>query len=378
MNERLDDIERMMESQDIVEYFHAYRTAQNANQMQENSLLEEAIYCRTRKRTLTSTLGQQCTYQEASSSSTSSYQEANSSSSSNTAASSHSNVSSSNSNDEADILNEISYVSATTDDTEYSYQSSDGECVTYTKRYICCFDESMKVKGSKISIQDVKEYDANLACFEDILEISSIKYNEESAIMADARLGESLTSLLAHVRKKLNSPQLRPASSTSYRTCTSSHTLIFMQWTLYAPQYRLSDTWPSPFEEPRRRIQDKTHVSLALYSVSRIQYSMVSFFAITSKPITNLSHVIGSDVASEAYKNTNTKSFEIIRPNFVVLHESVELITVEVKPFNTATSLIDEDEARVAELSKKTMHRRMTIAKTVKKFCSFGICIVGK
>ncbi|EPB83800.1 hypothetical protein HMPREF1544_09433 [Mucor circinelloides 1006PhL] len=83
------------------------------------------------------------------------------------------------------------------------------------------------------------------------------------------------------------------------------------------------------------------------------------------------------DIASNAYKHTNTNVLQRIRPDFLVLDNETELIAIEVKPFNTTQSLIEEDEVRVAELSKKMLHMRMARAKTVKEFCSFGICIAG-
>lgn len=59
-------------------------------------------------------------------------------------------------------------MSTTTNDSDYVYASSDGECVT-TKRYLCCYDELIKVEASKISMSDVNEYDADIVGFKDIL-----------------------------------------------------------------------------------------------------------------------------------------------------------------------------------------------------------------
>ncbi|KAL9536729.1 hypothetical protein MBANPS3_012413 [Mucor bainieri] len=207
------------------------------------------------------------------------------------------------------------------------------------------------VKGSKISIEDVKEYDANLAGFVDILEISSIKYNDESAAMEDARLDENLTSLLGYWAKACKKEtKFAPATACSLHIISN----------LYILHHNIIHQIPGLTHLRNHEEEFKTKHVYPLLCLVFPEFT------------------IRCDVASEAYQTTDTNNFKTIRPDFLMLHESVELITVEVKPCNTAKSLIDEDEVRVAELSKKIMHRRMTKAKTVKEFCSFGICMVGE
>ncbi|KAG2230571.1 hypothetical protein INT48_006876 [Thamnidium elegans] len=85
--------------------------------------------------------------------------------------------------------------------------------------------------------------------------------------------------------------------------------------------------------------------------------------------------VIRCDVASQAYRDTDTSLFAIIRPDFLIMNGQTELVAVEVKPFNGSPSLVEADEIRVAELTKKLLHRRMAKAKSTKEFSSFGIAI---
>lgn len=85
-----------------------------------------------------------------------------------------------------------------------------------------------------------------------------------------------------------------------------------------------------------------------------------------------------SDVASKVFDNTDTSLFATIRPDFLVMNNETELVVIEVKPFNTSHSLLEADEIRIAELTKKILHRRMATAKSEKEFNSFGIIIAGK
>jgi hypothetical protein len=85
-----------------------------------------------------------------------------------------------------------------------------------------------------------------------------------------------------------------------------------------------------------------------------------------------------SDVASKVFDNTDTSLFATIRPDFLVMNNGTELVVIEVKPFNTSHSLLEADEIRIAELTKKILHRRMATAKSEKEFNSFGIIIAGK
>lgn len=85
-----------------------------------------------------------------------------------------------------------------------------------------------------------------------------------------------------------------------------------------------------------------------------------------------------SDVPSQAYKNTDTSLFAIIRPGLIIMSDETELVVVEVKPFNASPSLKEADAIRVAEHTKKILHWRMVRSKTTKEFCSFGTTASGK
>lgn len=59
------------------------------------------------------------------------------------------------------------------------------------------------------------------------------------------------------------------------------------------------------------------------------------------------------------------------------MSDETELVAIEVKRFNTPPSLVDADEVRLAELTKKLLHFRMAKAKSMKEFSSFGMTIAG-
>lgn len=195
-----------MKSEEMISYFNDCRRKESMNQMLENSFLEEGVYLRTRKRTLEDLLNQT----EASSSS--SNQAAASSSNQVAAATISSNnsqaaattississsdqaaattiISSSNPDDTADIYNgkqdkrgpimhiqywtslsfiDISFLSNTTDDTDFTNNTSEPENIYY-KSYILCYDELTKSAAKKIARDQVEKYDAHLFGFEDIL-----------------------------------------------------------------------------------------------------------------------------------------------------------------------------------------------------------------
>lgn len=75
-----------------------------------------------------------------------------------------------------------------------------------------------------------------------------------------------------------------------------------------------------------------------------------------------------SDAASKAFDNTDTSLFATIRPDFLVMNNETGLVVIEVKPLNTSHSLLEADEIRTAEMTKKNE----------KEFSSFGIMIAGK
>jgi hypothetical protein len=65
--------------------------------------------------------------------------------------------------------------------------------------------------------------------------------------------------------------------------------------------------------------------------------------------------------------------FKIIRADFTVYYKDIELVIVEVKPFNPDERLVELDEVRLGELAKKMLHKRMATAKTSKEFMIFTI-----
>ncbi|KAL7319427.1 hypothetical protein PS15m_002562 [Mucor circinelloides] len=56
--DRLQEIDRMMKSEEMISCFNDCRRKESMNQMQENSFLEEGVYLRTRKSTLEELLNQ--------------------------------------------------------------------------------------------------------------------------------------------------------------------------------------------------------------------------------------------------------------------------------------------------------------------------------
>lgn len=88
--------------------------------------------------------------------------------------------------------------------------------------------------------------------------------------------------------------------------------------------------------------------------------------------------LIFSDAPSVIYKNTDKILFETITVDFTVMYKETEVVSVEVKPYNTLESLMELDKVRIAEVSKKKLHKRMVTSKTVKEFSTFGATAVGK
>lgn len=78
------------------------------------------------------------------------------------------------------------------------------------------------------------------------------------------------------------------------------------------------------------------------------------------------------------YRKTDKKVFRTITVDFTVMYKDVELVSMEVKPYNADKSLIELDRMRLAEISKKRVHSLMLASKTANEFSTFGITIAGK
>ncbi|KAI9022896.1 hypothetical protein CLU79DRAFT_701956 [Phycomyces nitens] len=53
----------------------------------------------------------------------------------------------------------------------------------------------------------------------------------------------------------------------------------------------------------------------------------------------------------------------------------MEIGVVEIKPFNTPAEKVEEDRVRLAEISKKMLHKRILAAKSEKELVTFAIMI---
>lgn len=58
--------------------------------------------------------------------------------------------------------------------------------------------------------------------------------------------------------------------------------------------------------------------------------------------------------------------------------DGIEIGVVEIKPFNIPFELLEEDRVRLAEISKKMLHKRILAAKSEKELNTFAIMIAGK
>lgn len=57
--------------------------------------------------------------------------------------------------------------------------------------------------------------------------------------------------------------------------------------------------------------------------------------------------------------------------------DCIEIGVVEIKPFNIPFELLEEDRVRLAEISKKMLHKRILAAKSEKELNTFAIMIAG-
>ncbi|CEG83612.1 hypothetical protein RMATCC62417_17500 [Rhizopus microsporus] len=58
--------------------------------------------------------------------------------------------------------------------------------------------------------------------------------------------------------------------------------------------------------------------------------------------------------------------------------DGMEIGVLEIKPYNTPIGKVKEDRARLAEISKKMLHKRVLAAKSVKELIAFALMITGE
>jgi hypothetical protein len=58
--------------------------------------------------------------------------------------------------------------------------------------------------------------------------------------------------------------------------------------------------------------------------------------------------------------------------------DGIEIGVVEIKPFKTPLEALEEDRVRLAEISKKMLHKRILTAKSEKELNTFAIMIAGE
>lgn len=58
--------------------------------------------------------------------------------------------------------------------------------------------------------------------------------------------------------------------------------------------------------------------------------------------------------------------------------DGIEIGVVEIKPFKTLFETLEEDRVRLAEISKKMLHKRILTAKSEKELNTFAIMIAGE
>ncbi|KAI8373495.1 hypothetical protein EDC96DRAFT_563056 [Choanephora cucurbitarum] len=83
-------------------------------------------------------------------------------------------------------------------------------------------------------------------------------------------------------------------------------------------------------------------------------------------------------VLTKRGKKTDFDLVHIKRPDVLLLSEDgVELGNGEVKPFGASPKEVEEDEARVPEMMKQQLHRRLVSSRSTKEHQAFGINFVG-
>lgn len=58
--------------------------------------------------------------------------------------------------------------------------------------------------------------------------------------------------------------------------------------------------------------------------------------------------------------------------------DGIEIGVVEIKPFNTPSKIVEEYWVRLAEISKKMLHKRILAAKSEKELNTFAIMVAGE
>ncbi|GAA5816817.1 hypothetical protein MFLAVUS_010351 [Mucor flavus] len=88
--------------------------------------------------------------------------------------------------------------------------------------------------------------------------------------------------------------------------------------------------------------------------------------------------VVYWDTPLDLYKNSNMKiqRRQTTDAKFATI-DGIEIGVVEIKPFNTPLEALEEDRVRLAEISKKILHKRILTAKSEKELNTFAIMIAG-
>ncbi|OBZ81352.1 hypothetical protein A0J61_10599 [Choanephora cucurbitarum] len=88
--------------------------------------------------------------------------------------------------------------------------------------------------------------------------------------------------------------------------------------------------------------------------------------------------VVYWDTPLNLYKNSNMKiqRRQTTDAKFATI-DGIEIGVVEIKPFKTPFEMLEEDRVRLAEISKKMLHKRILAAKSEKELNTFAIMIAG-
>ncbi|RCI01038.1 hypothetical protein CU097_015734 [Rhizopus azygosporus] len=88
--------------------------------------------------------------------------------------------------------------------------------------------------------------------------------------------------------------------------------------------------------------------------------------------------VVYWDTPLNLYVNSNMKiqRRQTTDAKFTTI-DGIEIGVVEIKPFNTPFEIVEEDRVRLAEISKKMLHKRILAAKSEKELNTFAIMIAG-
>lgn len=81
---------------------------------------------------------------------------------------------------------------------------------------------------------------------------------------------------------------------------------------------------------------------------------------------------------SDSLKDSVPLKFKNIRPDLTLItSKGYEVGCGEIKPFGKVRELVEMDRARIAEICKRQLHKRMKVSVSLDEHTTFGILLAG-